>query len=103
MYYLLRHFVFTSYPYTLRCNNKSAQANFVHNIGGCYGRRGRQLGRSSARVISVTVRARGVEGGTLVSVQRNTVLDAQWQVRLEIKGKSALDPAQTEMELTLEM
>jgi len=57
-------------------------------------------------VIGVTVRLlEGVEGGTLVSGQWDTVLDTQWQVGLESKQThDSTDYSSTEeRKLTLEM
>ena len=46
-----------------------------------------ELGKGGGWVIGVTVGVLGsVEGGTLVFVQRDTILDAQRQVGLEVSG-----------------
>jgi len=44
------------------------------------GKRSRELGEGSGRVVGITVRARGVESGILVFVQRDTIFDTQRQV-----------------------
>ena len=64
------------------------------------------LGEGGGWVVDVTVRVlEAVEGGTLVPDQRDTVLDAQWQVGLESKeSQNSIYHAQTEgSELTLAM
>ena len=68
------------------------------------GERSRELGEGSGRIVGVTVRAWGVEGGILVFVQRDTIFDTQRQVRLELK-ESGFDPTCRDQkgELTLEM
>ena len=49
--------------------------------------RASQLGRGGDWVVNVTVWVlESVEGRTLIFVQRDTVLDAQWQVGLESMG-----------------
>ena len=64
--------------------DKGSEINCVSDPGGEDGDYTSDLGEDSGRVISVTMWVLGgVEGRTLVLCQRDTVLDAQWQVGLE--------------------
>ena len=68
----------------LGCKNKSAGADRVHRLGDDRNWGTHQLRERGGWVIDVTVRVlQAVEGRTLVSRQRDTELDAQWQVGLE--------------------
>ena len=73
-------------------------------VGGG-GKCSRELGKGSGWVVGVTVRARGVEGGILVFVQRDTIFDTQRQVRLELKRVRVRSNLQgpTKGKLTLEI
>ena len=67
--------------------NKSAGVNRVSYLRGDGRSCSSELGEGSGWVVDVTVWVlETVEGRTLVFGQRNTVLDAQWQVGLESKG-----------------
>jgi hypothetical protein len=70
-----------SYIWPLGCGNKGARVNRVHDSGdsgrgcGC----ARELRESGGWVVGVTVWILDVvEGRTLVFVQRDAVLNAQW-------------------------
>ena len=66
------------------CNNKGAGANRIPGPGSDGNSGGGELREGGSRVVGVTVWVlETIEGGTLVHGQRDTVLDAQWQVRLE--------------------
>ena len=66
--------------------NQGAATNYVLGPWGDGSSCGIELGEGGSRVVGVTVRVLGqVEGGTLVPCQRDTVLDAQWQVGLGSK------------------
>lgn len=60
----------------------SAQTSLVPGLGSNDLGRFRELGEDGTWVVGVTARAWGVEGGTLIPIQRDGVLDAQWQIRL---------------------
>ena len=67
---------------SLDCRNKGIGVDRVLRDGdrSCVG----ELGKCGGRVVGVTVRSGlgGEEGRTLVFCQRDTVLDAQWQIGL---------------------
>ena len=68
----------------LCCGNGGAGINQVLDLGSDGSRGACELREGGGWVIDVTVRIlQSVEGGTLVFVQRDTVLDAQWQIGLE--------------------
>ena len=63
--------------YPLSCRNKGAGADRAPDLGDDGGRGTRELREGSGRVIDVAARVlQGVEVGTPVSSQRDTVLDA---------------------------
>jgi len=67
-------------------SDKGAGANRVPCPGSDGSGRGGELRQCGSWVVGVTVWVlEAVEGGTLVLGQRDTVLDAQWQVGLESK------------------
>ena len=68
----------------LGCKNKNVGVDHFLCPGGDGRSYTSELGESGGRVVGVTVWVYEiVEGRTLVSGQRDTVLDAQWQVGLE--------------------
>jgi len=82
----LWHFTLRPYARPLSCRNKGAGADRVPGLGGDSDRGAHELGEGGGWVIDLTVRVlQAVEGRTLVPVQRDAVLDAQWKVRLESK------------------
>jgi len=80
----LWHFTLRSYACPLSYGNKGAGAD--PGLWGDSDRGAHELGEGGGWVIDVTVWVlQAAEGRTLISVQRDAVLDAQWQVRLESK------------------
>ena len=72
--------------YPLGYGNKSARIDHVPYPWDDSGSCSSKLGEGGGWVVSVTMWVLGaIEGRTLVSGQRNTILDAQWQVRLGLK------------------
>ena len=66
--------------------NEGVRANRVRGLGSERRDCARELGERGGWVVGITVRILGVvEARTLVLAQWDTVLDAQWQVRLKFK------------------
>jgi len=86
------------------CGDESAGTNRVPGPGGDGSSCGSELGQGGSWVVDVSVRVlQAVEGGALVHGQRDTVLDAQWQVGLESnESQNSIHHAWTDRkELTL--
>ena len=94
------------WTYSSRGGNTSARTDLIPNLMSDSCRQAGESRQSGNWVVGVTVRAWSIKGGTLVSVQRDAVSDAQWQIRLASKAsQDSTQPAEAHgrRKLTLEM